>query len=105
MPNAITEKGRIEMTTKITRPTNGTGNVFADLGIANPEQELSKARLTLLIHRIIVARRLTQGQAAEIFREHGHSDSSNRCNGSAVSNTSNPMPGMASQYRRCSFQQ
>jgi predicted XRE-type DNA-binding protein len=49
------------------RPTDGTGNVFADLGIANPEQELAKARLTLMIHRIIFARRLTQVQAAEIL--------------------------------------
>ena len=50
---------------KNKRPTDGTGNIFADLGIANPEQELVKARLTLLIHRIIVARGLTQTQAAE----------------------------------------
>jgi len=41
--------------------------IIADLGIANPERELVKARLTLLIHRIIAARRLTQMQAAEIL--------------------------------------
>jgi predicted XRE-type DNA-binding protein len=52
---------------KKKRPTDGTANVFADLGIANPEQELVKARLTLLIHRIIIARGLNQTQAAEIL--------------------------------------
>jgi len=52
---------------KTKRSTDGTGNVFADLGIANPERELVKGRLALLIHRIIAARRLTQMQAAEIL--------------------------------------
>ena len=45
----------------------GSGNVFADLGLPHPEQELLKARLTLQIHRIIKARRLTQAQAGEIL--------------------------------------
>ncbi len=40
------------------------GNIFADLGLPNPEQELLKARLTLQIYRIIKARGLTQAQAA-----------------------------------------
>jgi len=44
--------------------TEGSGNVFADLGLRNPEQELMKARLTLQIHRIIRERGLTQNQAA-----------------------------------------
>jgi predicted XRE-type DNA-binding protein len=45
--------------------TDSVGNVFADLGLANPEQELVKARLTLQIYRIIRERHLTQTQAAE----------------------------------------
>ena len=45
----------------------GSGNVFADLGLPHPEQELLKARLTLQIHRIITARRLTQAQAGEVL--------------------------------------
>ena len=45
----------------------GSGNVFADLGLPHPEQELLKARLTLQIHRIIKARRLTQAQAGEVL--------------------------------------
>ena len=44
-----------------------TGNVFADLGLPNPEQALLKARLTLQIYRIIKARKLTQAQAGSII--------------------------------------
>ena len=44
-----------------------SGNVFADLGVPYPEQELLKARLTLQIYRIIKARRVTQAQAGEIL--------------------------------------
>jgi predicted XRE-type DNA-binding protein len=33
--------------------TEGSGNVFADLGISNPEQELLKAKLTSHIHKIL----------------------------------------------------
>ena len=45
--------------------TESSGNVFADLGLPNPEQELMKSRLTLQIYRIIRARELTQMQAAK----------------------------------------
>ena len=38
----------------------GNGNVFADLGLPNPEQELLKAQLTLEIYAIIKKRGLTQ---------------------------------------------
>ena len=44
-----------------------SGNVFADLGLPHPEQELLKARLTLQIYRDIKARDLTQAQAGEIL--------------------------------------
>lgn len=44
-----------------------SGNVFADLGLPNPEQALLKARLTLQIHRIIKTRKLTQAQAGIII--------------------------------------
>jgi predicted XRE-type DNA-binding protein len=47
--------------------TEGGGNVFADLGLPNPEQELLKARLTLQIHSIIRERGLTQAEAAELL--------------------------------------
>ena len=47
--------------------TAGSGNVFADLGLPNPEQELLKAELTLQIYRIIKQRNLTQTEAGKIL--------------------------------------
>jgi predicted XRE-type DNA-binding protein len=44
-----------------------SGNVFADLGLPNSEQELLKAKLTLQIYRIIKERGLTQSKAAELL--------------------------------------
>jgi predicted XRE-type DNA-binding protein len=43
------------------------GNIFADLGLPNAEQELLKARLTLQIYKIIKARGLTQTQAGKVL--------------------------------------
>ena len=43
------------------------GNVFADLGFRNAEQELLKARLTLQIHKLLKERGLTQNQAAKLL--------------------------------------
>jgi predicted XRE-type DNA-binding protein len=45
----------------------GSGNIFADLGLPNPEQELLKARRTLQIYKIVKARGLTQTQVGEIL--------------------------------------
>ena len=47
------------------RVSEGSGNVFADLGLPNAEQELLKAQLTLQIYRLIKQRGLTQTQAAK----------------------------------------
>lgn len=47
--------------------TESSGNVFVDLGLPNPEQEMMKARLTLQIYRIIRERGLTQTQAAKVL--------------------------------------
>jgi predicted XRE-type DNA-binding protein len=44
-----------------------SGNVFADLGLPHPEQELLKAKLTLQIYRIIKRRDLTQAEAGKIL--------------------------------------
>ncbi len=52
---------------KKMKVTRGSGNVFADLGLPNPEQELLKAQLTLQIYRIVKARKLTQAQAGEVL--------------------------------------
>ncbi len=49
------------------RITESTGNVFADLGLANPEQELLKAQLTLQIYKTIKSRNLTQSDAGAIL--------------------------------------
>ena len=49
------------------RIEKSSGNVFADLGLPNPEQELVKAHLTLEIYKIIKGRGLTQAQAGEIL--------------------------------------
>jgi predicted XRE-type DNA-binding protein len=42
-----------------------SGNVFADLGIDNPEEELTKAKLVWEIEQIIKKRKLTQEAAAK----------------------------------------
>lgn len=60
------------MATKTTRPKAekaiaGSGNIFADMGLPNPGQELLKARLTLQIYSIIKDRGLTQAEAAKIL--------------------------------------
>ena len=44
-----------------------SGNVFADLGLPHPEQELLKARLSLQIYSLIKQRGLTQAEAGEIL--------------------------------------
>ena len=47
--------------------TVGSGNVFADLGFANPEEELLKAKLVREIRAIIKHRKLTQAKAAAML--------------------------------------
>jgi predicted XRE-type DNA-binding protein len=46
----------------------GSGNVFADIGLSNPEERLAKADLAIRIGEAIRARRLTQTRAAHILR-------------------------------------
>lgn len=45
----------------------GSGNVFADLGFANPGKELLKAHFTLAIYKLIKERGYTQKQAADVL--------------------------------------
>jgi predicted XRE-type DNA-binding protein len=52
---------------KKIRVEKGSGNVFADLGLPHPEQELLKARLTLQIYRLVKARGLKQAEAGKIL--------------------------------------
>lgn len=52
---------------RATRVTEGSGNVFADLGLPNPEQELLKAQLTLQIYTILKDSGMTQVEIAKIL--------------------------------------
>lgn len=47
--------------------TPSSGNVFADLGLSNPEQELTKANLVHAVADIIRARGLSQAEAATLL--------------------------------------
>ena len=47
--------------------TASSGNVFADMGLAEPEVELTKAQLASHIRQIIRRRRLTQVAAASLL--------------------------------------
>lgn len=47
--------------------TASSGNVFADLGIAEPEQALAKAQLAYAISKIVARKRLSQAQAAALL--------------------------------------
>lgn len=46
----------------------GSGNVFADIGLHDPEERLAKADLAIRISEAIRARRLTQARAAHILK-------------------------------------
>jgi predicted XRE-type DNA-binding protein len=47
--------------------TVGSGNVFADLGMANPEEALAKAELAHKITMLVRGQRLTQVQTAKLL--------------------------------------
>jgi predicted XRE-type DNA-binding protein len=48
----------------------GSGNVFADLGLPNPEERLLKANIVNELHRLIKERGLTQVKAAKLVGVH-----------------------------------
>src|SRR5580692_2355309 len=52
---------------RVTHVTEGSGNVFADLGLPNPAQELIKAQLTLQIYTILQDSGMTQVEVAKIL--------------------------------------
>jgi predicted XRE-type DNA-binding protein len=52
---------------RVARVTEGSGNVFADSGLPNPEQELLKAQLTLQIYTILKGSGMKQGEIAKIL--------------------------------------
>lgn len=53
---------------KRTQVEQGSGNVFADIGLPEPEERLAKADLAIRIAETIRARRLTQTRAAHILK-------------------------------------
>lgn len=46
----------------------GTDNIFADIGLSNPEEHLAKAELAWRIAVTIRGRRLTQARAARLLK-------------------------------------
>jgi predicted XRE-type DNA-binding protein len=50
------------------RVEQGSGNVFADLGLPSPELALAKAELVQRIRNLIAERKLTQAKAAKLLR-------------------------------------
>jgi predicted XRE-type DNA-binding protein len=46
----------------------GSGNIFADLGLANPEERRAKADLAIRIAGVIRSQRLTQTGAARLLK-------------------------------------
>src|ERR1700687_2302205 len=51
----------------VARVTEGSGNVFVDLGLPNPEQELLKAQLTLQVYTILKGSGMKQAEIAKIL--------------------------------------
>jgi predicted XRE-type DNA-binding protein len=58
------------MTKRKTEVHEGSGNVFADLGLPNPEERLLKASIVRELHRLIKQRGLTQVKAAKLIGIH-----------------------------------
>jgi predicted XRE-type DNA-binding protein len=47
--------------------TASSGNVFVDIGVPHPEEELAKAQLASRIREVVRRRRLTQAAAAALM--------------------------------------
>lgn len=46
----------------------GSDNIFADLGIPEPEEAMAKAKVAMKIYETIKAKKLTQSKAAKILK-------------------------------------
>src|SRR5436305_6152195 len=61
-------RGKTKGTTKEpVHVEQGSGNIFADLGLPNPDLALAKAELVQRIRELITERRLPQAKAAELL--------------------------------------
>ena len=58
------------MTKRKIKVYEGSGNVFADLGLPNPEERLLKANIVSELHRLIKERGLTQVKAVKLIGIH-----------------------------------
>src|SRR5690349_1850818 len=68
MRNGPRNNRRVKATTKEpVQVERGSGNVFADLGFANPDLALAKAELVQCIRALIAKRKLTQAKAAKLL--------------------------------------
>jgi predicted XRE-type DNA-binding protein len=68
------------VTTKTSLGTLGSGNVFADLGLPNPEELLAKSRIASAIAEAIEQQRKTYDQAGKTLGLSG-AEVSDICNG------------------------
>jgi predicted XRE-type DNA-binding protein len=50
-----------------SRVTASSGNVFADMGVPEPEEELAKAQMASLIRRTVGGSRLSQDAAGKVM--------------------------------------
>ena len=68
MRSGARKKSRTKVLTEdAIRVERGSGNVFADLGLPNPDLALVKAELVQRIRDLIAERKLTQAKAAELL--------------------------------------
>lgn len=63
----MTTAKKMNGTRRATQVKASSGNVFADLGVTQPDVALAKAELARQIERIILARGLKQVEVAEIL--------------------------------------
>jgi predicted XRE-type DNA-binding protein len=64
MRNGLESKKKRKKTQEVEE---SSGNVFADLGLPNPEEELTKADLVIRISQFLSERKLTQKEAATLL--------------------------------------
>lgn len=64
MPSGRNRRSQSDAAAKVEA---GSGNVFADLGVSNPDLALVKAELVQRIRELITKRKLTQAKAAALL--------------------------------------
>src|ERR1035441_9431789 len=69
MPKSIKDSGRAmkKSTRRKIEVEDGSDNVFADIGLPNPDEALAKADVAREINRIVSERRLTQLGAGKLL--------------------------------------